>query len=90
LLDEDHTKRNERPLANKINTVLGHRFQNFHGVLEAGTRAGNPERKGCTAPDMGVIALAEQLNYPRNLAGVLEEKEGEGGDSGTPDVIRSV
>ena len=42
LLDEDHTECDERPLADKVNTILGHRFQDLHSVLKTSTCAGDP------------------------------------------------
>ena len=90
LLDEDHTKCDKRSLADEIDAVLGHRLQDLHGVLKASTRAGNAKCEGRAASDMGVITLAEQLDNPWDLTGVLEEQEGKGSYSGAPNIVRGV
>ena len=90
LLDEDHTKCDECPLADKVDTVLGHWFQDLHSVLKASTCTGDAQGEGRATSDVGVVTLAEQLDDPWDLTGVLEEKEGEGSDSGASDIIRSV
>lgn len=43
--------------------------------LHAGARARDTKRQGSSAPDMGIVALAEKLNYPGDLTGVLKKKE---------------
>ena len=90
LLDEDHTECDECSLADKVNTVLCHRFQDLHGVLETSTCARNAKGESRTTSDMGVITLAEQLDNPWDLTGVLEEKERKGSNSGTSDIVRGV
>jgi hypothetical protein len=87
LLDEDHTKCDECSLANKINTILGHRFENLHSILEASARASDTKSEGRATSDMGVVTLAEQLDDPRDLARVLEEEESKRGDSCASDII---
>ena len=87
LLDEDHAKCNQRPLANKIDTVLSHRFQNLYGVLEASASACDTEGEGRATSYVGVITFTEQLDDPWDLTGVLEEKEGKRSDSCASDII---
>lgn len=43
--------------------------------LHAGTRTRDTKCKSSSAPDMGVVALAEKLDYPGDLTGVLKKKE---------------
>ncbi len=73
LLHKDHSKSNECPLPNEVYTVLRHRFENFDSVLKPRSGTGNAKSKCRTAPNMGIIALTEELYYPRDLTGVLEE-----------------
>ena len=55
--------------------------------LHTSARTRDTKRKSSSASDMGVVTLAEKLNYPGDLSGVLEKKERKRRDSCSPHVI---
>jgi hypothetical protein len=80
----------EGALSHEVDAVLGHGLKNFNSILKTGACASNAQGYGCTTADVRVLALAEELNDMRDLAGVLEQEEGEGRHGCPPNISRGV
>ena len=90
LLHKDHTERNKSPLPDKVYTILRHWFENLDSVLKSCSGTGNAKGKRRAATNVGVIALTEELNNSRNLAGDFEEQESESRDGSPANIIRGI
>jgi len=55
--------------------------------LKSSSGARNAKSKSGSTSNVSIITFAKQLDNSRNLAGILEEKEGERSNSGTAHVV---
>jgi hypothetical protein len=60
-------------LPDEVYTILSHGLENLDSILKARAGTGNAKSKSCTAANMGIIALAEELYDSRDLTRVFEE-----------------
>jgi len=75
VLDEHHGGSDEGALANEVDGVVGHRFDEGERFLEAGAGARDAKSHGSAVADVRVVALGEKGHHTRALLRSPETKK---------------
>lgn len=87
VLDQDERRSDQRTLADVVDRVVGHGFDEGQGLSGTGSSASDAQSHGRSVPDVGIVGFGEQRDDAWTLFRSLEEQESQTHDSCPSDVI---